>query len=89
MRWYIPSVMADNGGIHAAYNGFKRWQTSQDPTTQGESAGLPFTQDQMFFIGVGQVSYVFRHTFIIYWVADMESITYNVINYNYRLNRNV
>ncbi|XP_048770613.2 endothelin-converting enzyme 1-like [Ostrea edulis] len=54
-RRYPRQIIADNGGIQAAWNGFKNWQKSQDFTTLEELPGLPFSQDQMFFVGLGQL----------------------------------
>ncbi|XP_076804428.1 membrane metallo-endopeptidase-like 1 isoform X1 [Clavelina lepadiformis] len=47
--------IADNGGIREAYTAYKTWQ-SQNPQGDLRLPGLGnFTQDQLFFLGYGQV----------------------------------
>ncbi|XP_056015495.1 endothelin-converting enzyme 1-like isoform X4 [Ostrea edulis] len=68
-RRYRRQIISDNGGIQAAWNGFKNWQKSQDCRTPEELPGLPFSQDQMFFVGFGQLYCEYMSPEYIKWTT--------------------
>ena len=49
--------IADNGGLKTAYAAYKQWERSQGSAEVKNLPGLSLTQEQLFFVGFGQVQY--------------------------------
>ena len=47
--------IADNGGLKTAYAAYKQWERSQGSAEVKNLPGLSLTQEQLFFVGFGQV----------------------------------
>ncbi|KAK3094385.1 hypothetical protein FSP39_001059 [Pinctada imbricata] len=47
--------IADNGGLKTAYSAYKHWLQTQGAGTAQDLPGLDYTQEQLFFIGFGQL----------------------------------
>lgn len=48
--------IADNGGLKTAYVAYRHWVKSQASNEVKDLPGLTLTQEQMFFVGFGQVT---------------------------------
>ena len=49
--------IADNGGFKTAYAAYKQWERSQGSAEVMNLPGMSLTQEQLFFVGFGQVQY--------------------------------
>ncbi|XP_078330083.1 endothelin-converting enzyme 1-like isoform X2 [Crassostrea virginica] len=47
--------IADNGGLKTAYAAYKQWERSQGSAEVKNLPGLSLTQEQLFFVGFGQL----------------------------------
>lgn len=48
--------IADNGGLKTAYMAYRHWFKSKDSNEVKDLPGLTLTQEQLFFVGFGQVT---------------------------------